>query len=99
MFLLCFSGYKLIFKKELELEPQSHLFFLHDLVEKLYYGVQQLSGVAPPPSLLQVLAQGPGAVLHCWALLLVVDIRLGVSALNLTKLGTWRLFFFPQRFV
>lgn len=52
LFLLRFSGYKLIFKKELELEPESLLLFLHDLVEKLHYGVQQLSPVVLPPSLL-----------------------------------------------
>lgn len=34
-----FSGYKLIFKKELELEPESLFFLLplHDLVEKLHH--------------------------------------------------------------
>lgn len=62
LFLLCFSGYKLIFKKELELEPESHLFFLHDLVEKLHYGVQQLSPVvlSPLPPYYKCLPRDPG---------------------------------------
>lgn len=62
LFLLRFSGYKLIFKKELELEPESLLLFLHDLVEKLHYGVQQLSPVVlhPLPPYYKCLPRDPG---------------------------------------